>query len=381
MIEKIIEEFRKKYQTNPDFVVRSPGRINLIGEHTDYNDGFVFPMAIEFSQWLALKANDAKRVRLYSADINKSTDFSVNSFNHDTREKGWAAYTQGIAWNLDRHGYQLNGFDGLLLGDLPIGAGLSSSAALDMVTIKALSLVSDIPWDGKLMASLAKEADNQWVGINSGIMDQLISAMGEHGKALLIDCRSLDLEYDSLPESTIVVVMNTMAKHTLVSSGYNTRFHETREAAKFFGLSSLRDLSLKEFEAESDQMDDILRRRTRHVLTENQRTLEAAEKMRQNDPAALGSLMNESHYSLQHDYEVSCEELDIMVEESRKIEGCYGARMTGGGFGGSAIALVEKSSAEAFMKQIRAAYLEKTGIKSDIFASEPAQGTTVEYSG
>lgn len=380
MIERITGEFRKKYQTQPDFVVRSPGRINLIGEHTDYNDGFVFPMAIEFSQWLALKANDAKRVRLYSADINKSADFSVDTFNRDTREKGWAAYTQGIAWNLDRHGYPLNGFDGLLLGDLPIGAGLSSSAALDMVTIKALSLVSDIPWDGKLMANLAKEADNQWVGINSGIMDQLISAMGEHGKALLIDCRSLDLEYDSLPESTIVVVMNTMAKHTLVSSGYNTRFHETREAAKFFRLSSLRDLSMKQFEAESDQMDDVLRRRTRHILTENQRTLEAAKKMRQNDPAGLGSLMNESHYSLQYDYEVSCEELDIMAEESRKIEGCYGARMTGGGFGGSAIALVEKSSVQSFMNQIRAAYLEKTGIKSEVFASVPAQGTTVEYS-
>lgn len=377
MLEKICAAFENRYGTKPDFVIRAPGRVNLIGEHTDYNEGFVFPMAIRYAQWLAVRSNSQHKVNLYSADVKKKGSFFTNDFSE--KQPGWLRYAQGIAWALHSENYPTVGWDGLLLGDLPIGAGLSSSGALDMVVANAFALTGGFDWDGEKMAILAKKSDNQWVEINNGIMDQMIIANGEKGKAMLLDCRTLQTENHTLPADTVIIVMNTMAKHTLVNSGYNDRFCESMEGAKAFGKKSLRDVSMEAFQTKQAELDDVIRRRVRHVLSENIRTLEAAKYMEENNPEQLGILMNESHASLRDDYEVSCEELDIMASEAQKQEGCFGARMTGGGFGGSAVALVTSELADDFIQNMTRIYEKRTGIKPKIFASGAEQGTSVEY--
>ena len=378
MLEQIIAAFQKIYHCDPDFVLRSPGRINLIGEHTDYNEGFVFPLAIKYAQWLAIRANGMQEVKLHSLDLDAESVFSLTDFSE--KGEGWIRYPQGIAFMLSQDNYSLTGWDGLLSGDLPIGAGLSSSAALEMVVARAFSLLGGYSWDPKKMALLAQKTENQWVGMNCGIMDQLISGCGEAGKAVLIDCRSLDLSSYMLPAGTVIVVMDTMVKHSLVASAYNERRAQCMEGAKFFGRQVLRDVSIDEFAARKDQLPELVMRRCQHVLSENLRTLEAAKCMEENDPERLGRLMNESHASLQNDFEVSCAELDIMAYESQKLDGCYGARMTGGGFGGCAIALVQADKAESFQSDISEIYQKRTGIKPNIFITEGAQGTSVVYS-
>ena len=377
MLEKICDAFENRYDTKPDFVIRAPGRVNLIGEHTDYNEGFVFPMAIRYAQWLAVRSNGQHKVNLYSADVKKKGSFFTDDFSE--KQSGWLRYAQGIAWALHSENYPTIGWDGLLLGDLPIGAGLSSSGALDMAIANAFALTGGFSWDGEKMAVLAKKSDNQWVEINNGIMDQMIIANGEKGKAMLLDCRTLQTENHALPSDTVIIIMNTMAKHTLVSSGYNDRFRESMEGAKAFGKKSLRDLSVEEFQTKQAELDDVIRRRVRHVLSENIRTLEAAKYMEENNPEQLGILMNESHASLRDDYEVSCEELDIMASEAQKQYGCFGARMTGGGFGGSAVALVKSELADDFIQNMTRIYEKRTGIEPKIFASGAEQGTSVEY--
>ena len=378
MLENVIAAFQKVYHCEPDFVLRSPGRVNLIGEHTDYNDGFVFPLAIKYAQWLAIRANEKPEVKLHSVNMETDGIFSLADFSQ--KSEGWIRYPQGIAYTLSQNGYKLTGWDGLLMGDLPIGAGLSSSAALEMVVARAFSLLGGYSWDPKKMALLAQKTENQWVGMNCGIMDQLISGCGEAGKAVLIDCRSLDLSSYMLPRGTVIVVMDTMVKHSLISSAYNERREQCMEGAKFFKRQVLRDVSMDEFADRKDQLSEVVMRRCQHVLSENLRTLEAAKCMEANDPKRLGWLMNESHASLQHDFEVSCEELDIMALESQKLDGCFGARMTGGGFGGCAIALVAADNADHFQMQISEIYEKRTGIKPNIFITEGAQGTSVVFS-
>lgn len=376
MRKQIEERFKAFFGTEPDFIVRSPGRVNLIGEHTDYNDGFVFPMAIEYDQWLALRKNDSDIVTWHSDDVDSTDSFSVTDFSE--KKNSWIQFPQGIAWALTNAGYPVAGFDGYSIGTIPIGSGLSSSAALDLVSCAAFSRVGGFDWDPVEMAKISKICDNQWIGLNNGIMDQLISAIGEEGKAVLIDCRTLATDTFTLPTDTVVVVMNTNIKHSLVGSEYNDRHEECMRGAQAFGLESLRDLPLDRFERHADELDPIVRRRVRHVLSENLRTIEAAKAMANNDPVRLGTLMNESHESLRVDFEVSCPELDIMAEEARKQYGCYGARMTGGGFGGSAVAIVAAEAAEEMMAATGAAYLRRTGIEPTIFATTPARGTSFE---
>lgn len=377
MYHKIFNAFKDKYHSEPDFIVRSPGRVNLIGEHTDYNEGFVFPLAIKYAQWLALKATGKQEVRIYTADLDEADVFSLTDFS----EKGqsWIKYPQGIAYMLKEDAWPLTGWDGLLMGDLPLGAGLSSSAALDMVTARAFSLTGGFAWDVRQMARVAQRTENQWVGINSGIMDQLISGAGEAGKALLIDCRTLNYTSYSLPEGTVIVVMDSMVKHSLVASAYNERREQCMEGAQAFGKRVLRDVSLEEFENGKAALSDVVQRRCRHVLSENLRTLAAAKAMEANDPVHLGELMNASHASLRDDFEVSCTELDILAEQAQREYSCYGARMTGGGFGGSAIALVQAEEAGAFIQNMLARYEKETGIRSNMFVTDATRGTSVEY--
>ncbi|MGD9093145.1 MAG: galactokinase [Anaerolineales bacterium] len=372
--ERVTEAFKQFYDAPPDTIVRAPGRVNLIGEHTDYNDGFVLPMAIDRALWIALRRRKDNRVLLHSLDFDTPADFSLHEIEHGD---GWTEYVRGIAWVLSERGYALNGWEGVITGDVPIGAGLSSSAALELSLARAFWAVSDWEWDGKEIAQLSRLADNQWVGISSGIMDQMISAEGKAGHALLIDCRSLETSIVPLPPQNRVVILDTATRRGLVDSAYNERVAQCQVAARYFEVSALRDVSMEIFEERQDGLDPVTRRRARHVVTENVRTLGAVAAMRQGDAITLGKLMTASHQSLRDDYEVSSKELDIMVELAQEHETCYGVRMTGAGFGGCAVALVQDGGAAVFSHNISQAYQAATGLKPNVFICTSSNGAEV----
>jgi galactokinase len=293
----------------------------------------------------------------------------------------WAEYLQGVAWALQEAGYSLQGWEGVFAGDIPIGAGLSSSAALEMAAARAFATVSDISWDPAAMAQAGQRAENDWVGLNCGIMDQMISAGGQEGHALLIDCRSLETEAVPLPPDTAVVVLDTSTRRGLVDSAYNERREQCEAAARFFGVPALRDVSLEQFQARADDMPDLVRRRARHVVTEDVRTLQAVEAMRRGDRDTLGRLLIAGHTSLRDDFEVSNDQLNAVVACALEEEGCFGARMTGGGFGGCAIALVEAREAERFTRSVAACYEAVTDYQASIYICSAANGAEVQAPG
>jgi galactokinase len=376
---KVTEGFQRRYQTAPQLVVRAPGRVNLIGEHTDYNDGFVLPMAIDRAVWIALSPVQHDQVSIYSIDKNEAYEFELAMFEND--QSGWAEYIKSIAWVLKAAGYDLRGWRGVMAGDVPIGSGLSSSAAVEMATARAFTQVSEIPWNPATIARLAQQAENEWVGVSCGIMDQMISAAGVAGSALLIDCRTLETQTVPLPSGTVVVVLDTATRRGLVDSAYNERRKQCEEAAQFFGVAALRDVTPAQFEARASQMDAVTRRRARHIIYENERTLQAAEAMRSGDAERLGDLINASHNSLRDDYEVSSRELDLMVELARQHGACYGARMTGAGFGGCAMALVDTEAAKSFAARVTAAYFQQTKLEASLYICQPSQGAEVVVGG
>jgi len=370
---RAVREFERRFGASPAFVTRAPGRVNLIGEHTDYNDGFVLPMAIDRVVWIALRPRDDRRVVCHSGDFAQQTvGFSLAAFGHGGLR--WGEYIKGVAWAMQEAGYALQGWEGVVAGDVPIGAGLSSSAALEMATARAFAAVSGLNWDAAAMAKLGQRAENRWVGVNCGIMDQMISAAGKAGHALLIDCRSLQTQAVPLPPNAIVVVLDTATRRGLVGSAYNERRTQCEAAARFFDVPALRDVSRALFEAKSAGMDDLIRRRARHVVTENARTLEAADAMRRGDARVLGQLMDASHASLRDDFQVSSAELNAMVESARREESCFGARMTGAGFGGCAVALVRAEAAPAFAESVTAHYQESTGIAPHLYVCAVVDG-------
>jgi galactokinase len=354
--------------------------VNLIGEHTDYNDGFVLPMAIDRAVWIALRPCRGPLVRVHSLDFSQTAEFRLSALTRG--DVGWLEYVKGVAWAIQEAGHPVPGWEGVIAGDVPIGAGLSSSAALEMATARAFVAVSDVqshsrlslPWDPVAMARLAQRAENEWVGVQCGIMDQMISAAAQAGRALLIDCRSLEIEAVPLPANTSVVVLDTATRRGLAASAYNERRAQCEAAARFFGVPALRDVDLSRFQVESAALNGVIRRRARHVVTENRRTLKAAEAMRRGDAVELGRLMDASHESLRNDFEVSGPELDAMVACARRQAGCYGARMTGAGFGGCAVALVDKEAAPAFAVEVGAAYHAETGLTPSIYECHAAAG-------
>lgn len=371
----IRREFEQRFHTPPAFVVRAPGRVNLIGEHTDYNEGFVLPLAIDRAVWIALRPRTDRQVFVYSLDFNGSAMFALDELTR--RNGGWSEYVKGVAWALQEAGHGLRGWEGVIAGDVPVGAGLSSSAALEMAAARAFAAVSELPWDAASMARLGQRAENEWIGVRCGIMDQMISAAGRAGHALLIDCRSLRTEAVPFPPGTTVVVLDTATRRGLVDSAYNERRGQCESAARVFGVSALRDVSAARFEAECGRLDEITLRRAWHVVTENERTLQAAEAMRRGDAIAVGRLMNASHASLREDFAVSSRELDVMVECGRAHPACLGIRMTGAGFGGCAVALVHSEQAEAFTSTEAASYEAATGIKPVLYVCEATDGATL----
>jgi galactokinase len=372
---RVVEAFETGYGSRPPFVVRAPGRVNLIGEHTDYNDGFVFPMAIDRAAWIALRPRADGRVIATSLDFGETRDFDLERLERG--DGGWIEYLKGTAWALREAGHALRGFEGVVAGDVPLGAGLSSSASIEMATARALAAVSGLPWRPAPMALLGQKAENMWVGVNCGIMDQLISAAGVAGMALLIDCRSLETQPVPLPRGTVVVVLDTATRRGLVDSAYNERRAQCESAARLFGVKALRDVTSRRLAARAGELDPTTLRRARHVVSEDERTLAAAEAMRANDAERLGRLMDESHESLRHDFEVCNDGLNAMVEEARRAPGCFGARMTGAGFGGCAVALVAADRSDAFVRQVEAGYHKATGLDPKVYVCRATNGAEI----
>jgi galactokinase len=371
--QKVIQGFQEIFGEKPAFLVRAPGRVNLIGEHTDYNDGFVLPMAIDRAAWIALRPRDDRSVRAYSLDYQETAEFPLNDLQ---KGKGWAEYLKGVANELKTASLHVEGWDGVLGGDVPKGAGLSSSAAVEMAAARAFAAVSGFNWEPARMAQIGQRAENHWVGVNCGIMDQMASAAARAGHALFLDCRSLEYEQVPLPDGVVVVVMDTSTRRGLVDSAYNERRAQCEAAANFFGVPALRDVSLEEFQAKSGVLENTVMRRARHVITENRRVLGAVAAMRAGDSRILGRLFNESHASLRDDFQVTNEALNQIVDAAQAHPACYGARMTGAGFGGCAVALVEAEQVETFISTAMEEYRRRTGLEARFCICQAAEGAS-----
>jgi len=376
--QRVVREFEARFHAPPSWVVRAPGRVNLIGEHTDYNDGFVLPLAIDRAVWIALGPQPGRKVVAHSLDFGQTAEFSLDDLQRGG--SGWLLYLKGVAWVLQQAGLRLQGWQGVIAGDVPVAAGLSSSAAIEMASARAFAAVSSLAWDPVAMAKLGQRAENEWVGMKCGIMDQLISAAGQAGRALLIDCRSLQMEPVPLPPETTVVILDTATRRGLVDSAYNERRSQCESAARFFGVPALRDVNLARFQEQSSQLDEVTRRRARHVVTENARTVQAAEAMKRGDAVALGTLMSASHASLREDFAVSSRELDAIVDCGRQDKACLGIRMTGAGFGGCAVALVRTEGVAAFVPGVAERYRAATGLVPSIYVCAATDGAAVVWS-
>lgn len=375
LLPRLREAFQTYCNGKPTSFVRAPGRVNLIGEHTDYNDGFVLPMAIERAVWIALRPRRDRRVRALSLDFGEEAVFSLDDLR---RGRGWAAYLEGVAHELQQAGYRLCGWEGVIAGDVPLGAGLSSSAAIEVAAARAFALASDIEWDATRMAALCQRAENEWVGVRSGIMDQMASAVCMEGHALFLDCRSVSYQHVPLPRGAAVIILDTSTRRGLLDSAYNERRAQCEAAARFFGVPALRDVSMEEFEARSRGLEAVVRKRARHVITENRRVLEAVEAMREGDLLRLGRLFRASHVSLRDDFQVTSEALDQIVEAAQSHPSCYGARMTGAGFGGCAVALVREEAVEDFVQTVPAVYKVRSGLEAALYVTRAAAGASVE---
>ncbi len=373
--QQVTEEFERRYGEAPTLIVRAPGRVNLIGEHTDYNDGFVMPLAIDRAIWIAARPREDDYVTLYSVDFDQIAEISLTEIVK--RENLWVEYIQGVAWALQEVGQTLTGWNGVVAGDVPVGAGLSSSAAIELAAARTFCAVAGIDWNAPEMAKLCQRVENEWIGVKTGIMDQMISATGVADHAVLIDCRWLNLDPVPLPPGTAVVVLDTETRRELVTSEYGKRREQCETAAHFFNVPALRDVTLPQLEAVKDMLDDVVYRRARHVVSENQRTLDAAVAMRAGDAVTLGQLMNASHVSMRDDFEISSDALNTFVECAQAHPACYGARMTGGGFGGCAVALVREDAAEDFAKTVAACYQQHTGIKPAVYVCQATDGAAV----
>jgi galactokinase len=349
--------FHEFFGYSPQRLCRAPGRVNLIGEHTDYNDGFVLPMAIDREVWVAAAARQDRQVRVVALTLgrNEQTTFSLDGLAPDPTVR-WSNYVRGVLALLERQGHRLGGMDLVYDGDVPIGAGLSSSAAVEVAIATTACELGAIDLTGVELAQLCQQAEHEFAGTHCGLMDQLISILGREGQALLIDCRHLTWQPVPLPQGVTVVVCDTSKRRGLADSAYNERRRECEEGARRLGVPALRDLDVVSFEAQAEKLPGLLQKRCRHVIYENDRTLRAAEALRQGDKTTAGQLMNESHASLRDLYEVSCDELDLMAALAQSQRDCWGARMTGAGFGGCVVALVEDQAVPAFSRTVAGLY-------------------------
>jgi len=356
--------------------IQAPGRVNLIGEHTDYNDGFVLPCAIDYQTVISCAKRDDRQVRVIAADYDQQQDiFSLDQPITPHPDYLWANYVRGVVKHLQQRQPAFGGVDMVISGNVPQGAGLSSSASLEVAVGTVFNTLYNLSLDGAAIAVNGQEAENQFVGCNCGIMDQLISALGEKDHAMLLDCRTLGTRPVPMPQDVAVVIINSNFRRSLVGSEYNTRRLQCEEGAAFFGQASLRDVTLKQFAAREHELDPVVAKRVRHVLTENARTLEAADALANGDLARMAVLMAESHASMRDDFEITVPPIDLLVDIVKNTVGENGGvRMTGGGFGGCVVALIPQDQVDHVQAAIAAQYEAKTGIKETFYVCKASQG-------
>ncbi|KAB7671434.1 galactokinase [Plesiomonas shigelloides] len=376
LIDNVKHAFKATLGYAPTHIVQAPGRVNLIGEHTDYNDGFVLPCAINYQTVVAAAKRDDNIVRVISVDYGNALDeFDLTqeiAFQHD---KMWANYIRGVVKCLLARGFQFTGADIAVSGNVPQGAGLSSSAALEVVIGQTFKVLFNLEISQAEIALNGQQAENEFVGCNCGIMDQMISAEGSQQHAMLLDCRSLETTSVSMPEELAVVIINSNKKRGLVDSEYNTRREQCEAVAAIFGVKALRDVTLEQFNQKSHELDPLLRKRARHVITENYRTLDAAQALSQHDMQRMGRLMAESHASMRDDFEITVAEIDTLVAMVKEVIGERGGvRMTGGGFGGCVVALVPHDLVASVQAVVDANYEAQTGLKAAIYVCQAMDG-------
>ena len=380
--QTILDGFGTYFEGEATHLAIAPGRVNLIGEHTDYNDGFVLPVALDRDVRVLFRSRDDGRIRLYALEFDSWADFEIGSRKRNSQL--WPNYVQGVGLELGDLGIQLRGFEGIVSGNVPRGSGLSSSAALEIAAAKAfLTAANQIhALTGPQLARAAQKAENEFVGVNCGIMDQFISTLGEEGHALLIDCRSLDYRRVPFPEGVSLVIGNTKASRSLAGSAYNERRAQCEDGVRRLQavlpeITALRDVSGDELEAHRSLLSATVYRRCRHVVSENERVQKTVDALEGGDFRKVGRLMDASHESLRDDYEVSSEALDRMVESMRSHHGCLGARLTGAGFGGCAVALVEAGTEKDVREAVQEAYAKAMNLWPEVYISPPSAGARV----
>jgi len=359
-------------------IYQAPGRVNLIGEHTDYNDGFVMPAAIGLYTQVAIVPRADRKLVIHSENYSERVEFDLDHLPL-VGTGHWSDYVVGVARVLSLSGIPVRGASLLVNGDVPQGAGLSSSASLEVAVGHALADLAGHGIDRTKLALLCQQAENTFVGAQCGIMDQFVSSHGKCDHALLLDCRLLEYRLLQLPDDVTLVISNTMVKHSVAAGEYNQRRAEceagARKLAQHLGnIRALRDVTLADLAIYEHELSELVMRRCRHVITENARVMEAADALERRDLKAFGSLMQQSHRSLRDDFEVSCSELDLMVDLGERVEGVYGTRMTGGGFGGCTITLIRSDCVEAYQRTVREGYERATGCKPEIYVCSAADG-------
>lgn len=376
LINKTTQAFEDRFGFKPDTVVEAPGRVNLIGEHTDYNDGFVLPCAIDYQTVISCHKRSDNLIRVIAVDYNNEQDqFLLDSEIEKHPNYQWANYVRGVIKHIIKYTKNISGVDFAISGNVPQGAGLSSSASLEVAIGKMFQVLFGLPLDGKQIALIGQEAENQFVGCNCGIMDQLISSLGQAQHALLIDCRSLEVSPVSIPEDLAVVIINSNIKRGLVDSEYNTRRKQCEAAAKALGVKALRDASLVDLSQIQAMLDPIVYKRAHHVITENERTLKAAHALANEDYPLLSKLMAESHNSMRDDFQITVPAIDYLVNIVQGVIGNQGGvRMTGGGFGGCVVALVPKDKVGDVKDAVSQNYHKKFAIKEDFYICQPSEG-------
>jgi galactokinase len=380
MMERTSEFFRRCFGQAPRWVVAAPGRVNLIGEHTDYNDGFVLPMAIERYILIAGSTNSGPEVTLHSVTPGETATFSIRP-KVKPGEPGWSNYVRGVIAGFPTPRKKLTAFDAVIESNLPYGGGLASSAALEVATATLLEAMTGQTLDPIEKAVLCQRAEHDFAGVPCGIMDQFTSILGQENHALLLDCRSRTTTPVAMTDPAVtVLIINTNIRHKLAESEYAKRRSQCEVAAHALKVPALRDATLEGLEAARGQLDPVVFRRARHVISENERTLQTARAIQASDWATAGRLMYASHASLRDDYEVSCPELDTVVEIAQAMGdegGVIGCRMTGGGFGGCAVSLVKTDAVQRITRSLDAAYEKKAGRQASIFSSRPAAGARI----
>lgn len=375
---KLAQAFEHTFQRAPEVVVHAPGRVNLIGEHTDYNEGFVFPAAINFGTDIAAAKRQDRTVSVVALDYSGSTShFNLDDIRFD-RAEPWSNYVRGVLKILaETHDFQ--GMEMAITGNVPQGAGLSSSASLEMAVLKATASLYDLPLNGVDAALIGQRAENEFVGCSCGIMDQLISALGKAGNALLLDCQSLAYEYHPINPNYQIVIVNSNVKRGLVDSEYNLRREQCEEAASLLGVPSLRAATMEQLLAHRDRLSDPVFRRARHVISENERTLAMGRALENSDYRQVSQLMADSHRSMREDFEITVDPVDTLVEIIHEVLGDQGGvRMTGGGFGGCVVALVPRTLVSAVEQAVSTEYQARTGIRENLYICTAEQGAFSE---